>query len=148
MGPYSSSRDCSSPWSVSRPAAPAARRMRVDRHLALEMVIPRGAAGAGNADGMGGGAPEYGACTDLAPVEPAPELTGRWALRTVASCYAPETGLMSAFYTRTVSVLLADVAQTGGRKRGGARIDPTRARASVPSRSSRRSPCTRGSART
>jgi hypothetical protein len=63
------------------------------------------------------GAPQdrgvYGACTTEPPADPAPVLTGRWAIQTIASRYVPATGLTSAFYTRTVSVLLADQTQTG-----------------------------------
>jgi hypothetical protein len=55
----------------------------------------------------------YGACTVKPAADSAPDLTGRWAIRTVASRYVPKTGLTSAFYTRTVSVLLADQTQTG-----------------------------------
>lgn len=55
----------------------------------------------------------YGACTTKPVTDPAPDLTGRWAIRTVASRYVPATGLTSAFYTRTVSVLLADNTQSG-----------------------------------
>jgi hypothetical protein len=55
----------------------------------------------------------YGACTSASPTEPAPDLNGRWAIRTVASRYVPATGLTSAFYTTTTSVLLADQTQTG-----------------------------------
>jgi hypothetical protein len=53
----------------------------------------------------------YGACTDGPPVEPSPSLTGRWALRTIASRYVPATGLTTAFNTRTVSTLLVDLTQ-------------------------------------
>ncbi len=56
---------------------------------------------------------EYDACTTNSPADPAPDLTGRWAIRTVASRYAPKTGLTSAFYTRTISILLADQTQDG-----------------------------------
>jgi len=56
---------------------------------------------------------EFGACTSSAPVAPAPDLNGSWAIRTVASRYVPATGLTSAFYTRTDSVLLTSVTQTG-----------------------------------
>jgi hypothetical protein len=71
------------------------------------------AAGAGGAGDTVSDSGEYGACTDLPPADPTPELTGRWALRTIASRYVPANGLTAAFYTRTVSVLLADLTQTG-----------------------------------
>jgi hypothetical protein len=56
---------------------------------------------------------DYGVCADSAPVNPSPSLTGRWALRIVASRLVPQTGLTAEFYTRTVSVLLSDETQTG-----------------------------------
>jgi len=55
----------------------------------------------------------YGACTSKSPTALAPDLTGRWAIRTVASRYVPKTGLTSAFYTKTISVILGDQTQTG-----------------------------------
>ena len=56
---------------------------------------------------------DYGVCTSSAPLQPSPDLTGRWAVRIVASRYVPATGLTAEFYTRTVSVLLSDETQTG-----------------------------------
>src|SRR5512145_1517163 len=67
----------------------------------------RGAAGSGVAGSSGGATitpGQYGACTNDAPASTAPDLTGRWAIRTVASRYVPATGLTAAFYTRTISV--------------------------------------------
>jgi hypothetical protein len=71
--------------------------------------------GAGNVPGAAGAQDPgvYGACTSKPVVDPAPDLTGRWAARTVMSLYVPQTGLTSAFYTKTVSLLLADVTATG-----------------------------------
>lgn len=75
--------------------------------------------GAGGAAGLATGEDGGSATTDnsetctLEPsVTPAPELTGRWGLRTIASRYAPATGLTPAFHTRTISVLLVDQLQT------------------------------------
>jgi hypothetical protein len=56
----------------------------------------------------------YGACTSKSPADPSPDLNGHWAWRTVASRYVPATGLTSAFYTRTISLLLAEQTQTAG----------------------------------
>ena len=52
-------------------------------------------------------------CNGSSPASPSPNLTGRWAMQTVASRYVPATGLTSAFYTKTTSVLLADITATG-----------------------------------
>ena len=70
-------------------------------------------AGTGGNSGSGNDAGDSGSCNNLTPVTPAPDLNGTWALQTVASRYVPATGLTSAFYTRTISVLLADVTETG-----------------------------------
>ena len=56
---------------------------------------------------------EYGACTDQAPVDPAPDLTGVWAIRTVSSRYVPATSMTNPYYMRTVNILLSDQTQTG-----------------------------------
>jgi hypothetical protein len=73
------------------------------------------AGGAGNVPGAAGAQDPgvYGACTTKTPADPTPDLTGRWAARTVMSLYVPKTGMTSAFYTQTVSLLLADVTETG-----------------------------------
>ncbi len=70
-------------------------------------------AGTGGGSGTSNDAGDSGICNNLTLVTPAPDLNGTWALQTVASRYVPATGLTSAFYTRTISVLLADVTETG-----------------------------------
>jgi hypothetical protein len=51
-------------------------------------------------------------CTAKSPVQ-ATDLAGKWAWKTVASRFEPATGFVSAFYTRTISILLAEQTQTG-----------------------------------
>ena len=52
-------------------------------------------------------------CKNDIAVVPSPNLTGRFALQTIASRFVPKTGLTSEFYTTTTSILLADLTQTG-----------------------------------
>jgi hypothetical protein len=52
-------------------------------------------------------------CPSTLAVDPSPDLTGRWAWKTVASLLMPKTGLTAEFHTRTVSFLLVDQTQTG-----------------------------------
>jgi hypothetical protein len=74
-----------------------------------------GAAGSSGAGGAGGAAGQDagGVCTAKPPADPAPDLTGLWAWKTVGSRLMPKTALTPAFRTRTISILLAQQTQTG-----------------------------------
>jgi len=52
-------------------------------------------------------------CSNNVAATPSPNLTGRFALQTIASRFVPKTGLTSEFYTTTTSVLLADITESG-----------------------------------
>jgi hypothetical protein len=71
----------------------------------------------GSSQAVGGAAGQDSGSTSLcsakAPADPSPDLTGRWAWKTVGARQMPKTALTAAFGTRTVSILLADQTQTG-----------------------------------
>jgi hypothetical protein len=74
-----------------------------------------GAAGTGPSVGGAAGADSGSTamCSTKPAADPSPDLTGRWAWKTVASRLMPKTGLTPEFHTRTVSILLGDHTQTG-----------------------------------
>jgi hypothetical protein len=66
-----------------------------------------GAGGAGQDSGSNG------PCSSKPAADPAPDLTGLWAWKTVGSLLQPKTALTPEFRTRTVSTLLVQQTQTG-----------------------------------
>jgi hypothetical protein len=69
-----------------------------------------GAGGSGGSGGQDSGS--NGPCPSKPPVDPSPDLNGRWAWKTVGSLLMPK-GLTPEFRTRTVSIFLVDQVQTG-----------------------------------